>query len=71
MTARGDIMLQSDLSSTTRSTQAAVGRTAAVLPAFLAAFLGVMLIWGVGFAGPQVIHNAAHDGRHAHAFPCH
>ncbi|MBM3545352.1 MAG: cobalt transporter subunit CbtB [Alphaproteobacteria bacterium] len=40
-------------------------------PAFAAAFLGVFLIFGVGFAGPSVIHNAAHDARHIHAFPCH
>lgn len=67
-------MLQQDLPSTNisnSSSRAAAGRSAAVIPAFLAAFLGVMIVWGVGFAGPEVIHNAAHDGRHAHAFPCH
>ena len=40
-------------------------------PAFAAAFLGLFLIFGLGFAGPSVIHNAAHDARHIHAFPCH
>jgi cobalt transporter subunit CbtB len=40
-------------------------------PAFAAAFLGLFLIFGVGFAGPSAIHNAAHDARHVHAFPCH
>jgi cobalt transporter subunit CbtB len=29
------------------------------------------VIFGVGFAGPATIHNAAHDVRHAFAFPCH
>jgi cobalt transporter subunit CbtB len=29
------------------------------------------MLYGVGFAGPQALHNAAHDGRHAFAFPCH
>lgn len=33
--------------------------------------LGLVLLFGVGFAGPSVIHNAAHDARHAIAFPCH
>ena len=33
--------------------------------------LGMMVILAVGFAGPEVIHNAAHDARHAFAFPCH
>ena len=34
-------------------------------------FLGLFLVAGVGFAGPQLIHNAAHDTRHAVGFPCH
>jgi cobalt transporter subunit CbtB len=37
----------------------------------IALFLGLGLLAGVGFAGPQVIHNAAHDTRHAVGFPCH
>jgi len=36
-----------------------------------ALLLGAFLIYGVGFAGAEVIHNAAHDGRHSIAFPCH
>jgi len=35
------------------------------------ALLGSFLIYGVGFAQPSQLHNAAHDGRHAHVFPCH
>jgi cobalt transporter subunit CbtB len=46
-------------------------RANAVTPAILAAFVGVFLLWGVGFAGASVIHNAAHDTRHSAAFPCH
>jgi len=41
------------------------------LPALGAILLGLVLIYGAGFAGPSVLHNAAHDGRHAFAFPCH
>jgi cobalt transporter subunit CbtB len=37
----------------------------------LAASLGVALIFVSGFAAPQLVHNAAHDWRHAHNFPCH
>ena len=44
---------------------------ARTLPALLAVMLGAFLIYGVGFAGPSAIHNAAHDVRHAFAFPCH
>ena len=36
-----------------------------------AILLGVLILFGVGFAGPEVIHNAAHDLRHGLAFPCH
>ena len=33
--------------------------------------LGLALVFVVGFAPLPAIHNAAHDGRHAAAFPCH
>jgi cobalt transporter subunit CbtB len=42
-----------------------------IAPALLAIILGAFLVLGVGFAGPTAIHNAAHDVRHAFAFPCH
>ena len=41
------------------------------LPAVAALVLGVFVLYGVAFAGPTVIHNAAHDSRHSFAFPCH
>ncbi len=40
-------------------------------PALLALLFGGFLVLGVGFAKPAAIHDAAHDGRHALAFPCH
>ena len=33
--------------------------------------IGTLIIAAVGFAGPEVMHNAAHDLRHGLAFPCH
>lgn len=39
--------------------------------AFLAVVLGLAILYGVGFAQPAAIHNAAHDTRHGLAFPCH
>jgi cobalt transporter subunit CbtB len=33
--------------------------------------LGAALFFVVGFAPMDVAHNAAHDARHAFAFPCH
>ncbi len=36
-----------------------------------AVLTGVIILAAVGFAGPEVLHNAAHDIRHGLAFPCH
>ena len=33
--------------------------------------LGSFLIYGTGFAGANLLHNAAHDTRQAVGFPCH
>ncbi len=43
----------------------------AAAPALAALLLGVALLAGAGFAGPEAIHEAAHDARHAFGFPCH
>ncbi len=58
------------------ATAATSGQPAAVLTqqraiAVLGALFGLFLIYGVGFAHPEAIHNAAHDSRHSFAFPCH
>ena len=39
--------------------------------AVVAALIGVFVLFGVGFAQPDTLHNAAHDARHAFTFPCH
>lgn len=46
-------------------------RTGAALPAMAAILFGGFLLWGVGFAHSDMIHEAAHDSRHSFAFPCH
>lgn len=46
-------------------------RAAALAAAMLVAFFGSVFIYGIGFAGANVLHNAAHDARHANNFPCH
>jgi cobalt transporter subunit CbtB len=33
--------------------------------------VGLALVYFVGFAPLMAVHNAAHDTRHASAFPCH
>lgn len=42
-----------------------------IIPALLAAALGLALTGVAGFAETPMLHNAAHDSRHASAFPCH
>jgi len=53
------------------SQDAAAQSSASYLPSVLAAFLGMCLLLGAGFAPIAALHNAAHDTRHAFAFPCH
>jgi len=45
----------------------AEGSTAAIA----AALLGALLIYLAGFSSMEVLHNGAHDARHAAGLPCH
>jgi cobalt transporter subunit CbtB len=49
----------------------AVPDTRRLLPALAAALLGAVVLFGVALANSDTVHNAAHDTRHAAAFPCH
>lgn len=42
-----------------------------LMPIAFAALAGVMLLLASGYAQASVLHDAAHDQRHAMAFPCH
>ena len=42
-----------------------------VAQAVLAMALGLFVVGVVGFSHISAVHNAAHDVRHANAFPCH
>ncbi|ALG74281.1 cobalt transporter subunit [Azospirillum thiophilum] len=57
------------LHATAGSATRSAARTS--VAAFAAILLGSFLLYGVGFAQPQQIHDAAHDTRHSFAFPCH
>lgn len=50
---------------------ALAARRDAMAAAFLALLLGGFLTFGVGLAGADELHNAAHDWRHSMGFPCH
>jgi cobalt transporter subunit CbtB len=47
--------------------------TSKFLPGLSAILLGLTLVLGLGFLqdANNYLHNAAHDGRHSAAFPCH
>ncbi len=59
------------MSTKTKSQLSSVVALDRAAPAVIALVFGLFLVWGVGFAQPAEIHNAAHDGRHAFALPCH
>jgi cobalt transporter subunit CbtB len=42
-----------------------------IAQAVLAMALGLFILGVVGFSHISAVHNAAHDVRHANAFPCH
>ena len=37
----------------------------------MALIIGSILVFGVGLANSQTLHDAAHDTRHSYGFPCH
>ena len=57
--------------TTTRTATISAARSKTLIAASMAAFLGVFMIWGVGFSHIAAAHNAAHDVRHSNGFPCH
>lgn len=48
-----------------------VSQTSALAASLFAILFGTFLLLGTGFLHSQTVHNAAHDARHANAFPCH
>ena len=41
------------------------------LPALAVRIFGLLVLYAAGFSTFARAHNAAHDARHANAFPCH
>lgn len=52
-------------------TQTEAAADLSLLPIAFAALAGLMLLFASGYAQASVLHDAAHDQRHAMAFPCH
>jgi cobalt transporter subunit CbtB len=55
----------------TTKTLAQAGTSADRLGIFTAFLAGIMLVYFAGISQATALHNAAHDERHALAFPCH
>lgn len=53
------------------ASNAVSSRTARLTQSLTAAVLGLFIVGFVGFSHVEAVHNAAHDTRHANAFPCH
>lgn len=65
-------MSSENISSQMTGVETGAMPAASVRAVCAAVFLfGAALVFIVGFAHPQVLHNAAHDTRHSLAFPCH
>jgi cobalt transporter subunit CbtB len=59
------------VSKTLTSSATQANASQRLLAAAIAAGLGLALVYTAGFANASTLHNAAHDWRHAHNFPCH
>ena len=57
--------------TTTTQLEVVTTKIANKVPAIFALVFGAFVVLGTGFANSNTIHNAAHDARHAFAFPCH
>ena len=55
----------------TTQTQSIARADSSALGLVFAALAGVILLTASGMAQATVLHDAAHDQRHAMAFPCH
>lgn len=54
------------------ATTKTIARTdVSMLPIAFAVLGGLTLLFASGYAQASVLHDAAHDQRHAMAFPCH
>jgi len=63
--------VQTTLSTAPAASTATDVGTARRLQSAMAVCFGLFVVGFVGFSHLEVVHNAAHDTRHANAFPCH
>ena len=70
-TVGGVSYMAATLSASATQVDAISRRASAVVQAVAAMLLGALVIGAAGFSHLDVVHNAAHDTRHANGFPCH
>ena len=71
LAVRCDGFLETDMTQAATTTVTGQLTLTRKLPAIAAALFGIFIVWGVGISNSDTLHNAAHDTRHAFAFPCH
>lgn len=59
------------LATNTNSTAISLSFSQRVATATFAGVLGFMMLYVAAFANADILHNAAHDTRHAIVAPCH
>jgi cobalt transporter subunit CbtB len=67
--AAGDTTMTTGLSAVAAT--AGKSRSEVATAAIVALVAGLGLLFTMGFAHPELLHNAAHDWRHSMSFPCH
>jgi cobalt transporter subunit CbtB len=65
-----DFMQSATQSKTQTQSTSALTQSRRIVAATTLVF-GLGLVFLTGFANSAAVHNAAHDTRHAMAFPCH
>lgn len=61
----------SNTQTTTQADSLAAGNVSSLAQTMAAIAFGAVVLFAVGFLPTDAAHNAAHDTRHALAFPCH
>lgn len=57
--------------STTLQAGTTIAASGSKTSVVLAALFGLAIVYVVGFAQPNALHNAFHDSRHSLIVPCH
>lgn len=65
------VTVQGDKTMTTMTKTTAQATSSSALGLATAVLTGLFLLFVSGYAQATVLHDAAHDQRHAMAFPCH